>query len=258
VQSFDDEALKILGRIHSANEAKKAIETVSKAGFDNFNIDLMFGLPQQDKAKALLDIDTALSFAPTHLSYYQLTMEPNTYFASHPPALPDEDDIDDWLLLNQQRLADAGYQQYETSAYAQSGKQCRHNLNYWQFGDYLGIGAGAHSKITRADTQSIHRMVKHKHPQRYQETAGSDDCLLENTQVAIEDVGFEFMLNAMRLIEGVPTHLFQQYTGVPLSRFKSAFENAEQQGLLEHSIHRLKPTYQGQRFLNTLIDCFIP
>ncbi|MBD3635112.1 MAG: oxygen-independent coproporphyrinogen III oxidase-like protein, partial [Methylophaga sp.] len=192
-----------------------------------------------------------------HISYYQLTIEPNTLFYSQPPVLPDDDPIYDWQLANQARLAEAGYQQYETSAYARKGKQCRHNLNYWQFGDYLGIGAGAHGKISSAAPQQIERRVKQKQPQAYLDTAGSDDCLLERTLVDEQEVGFEFMLNAMRLLDGVPTPLFQQHTGVPISQIKKPLAEAEKLGLIEHDIHRLRPTEKGQRYLNTLIEQFL-
>jgi oxygen-independent coproporphyrinogen-3 oxidase len=257
IQSFDNEALKALGRIHDSQQAIAAVETARQAGFDNFNLDLMFGLPGQDEAKARHDIDTAIALTPAHISYYQLTIEPNTLFYSQPPVLPEDDPIYDWQLANQARLAEAGYQQYETSAYARKGKQCRHNLNYWQFGDYLGIGAGAHGKISSAAPQQIERRVKQKQPQAYLDTAGSDACLLERTLVDEQEVGFEFMLNAMRLLDGVPTPLFQQHTGVPISQIKKPLAEAEKLGLIEHDINRLRPTEKGQRYLNTLIEQFL-
>ncbi len=257
IQSFDNEALNALGRIHDSQQAIAAVETARQAGFDNFNLDLMFGLPGQDEGKARHDIETAIALKPAHISYYQLTIEPNTLFYSQPPALPDDDPIYDWQLANQARLAEAGYQQYETSAYARKGKQCRHNLNYWQFGDYLGIGAGAHGKISSAAPQQIERRVKQKQPQAYLDTAGSDACLLERTLVDEQEVGFEFMLNAMRLLDGVPTPLFQQHTGVPISQIKKPLAEAEKLGLIEHDIHRLRPTEKGQRYLNTLIEQFL-
>jgi oxygen-independent coproporphyrinogen-3 oxidase len=257
IQSFDDEALKSLGRIHDSQQAISAVETACKAGFDNFNLDLMFGLPGQDEAKARHDIDTAIALAPAHISYYQLTIEPNTLFYNQPPTLPEDDPIYDWQLANQARLAEAGYQQYETSAYARQGRQCRHNLNYWQFGDYIGIGAGAHGKISSAMPQQIERRVKQKQPQAYLDTAGTDECLLERTLVDANEVGFEFMLNAMRLLDGVPTPLFQQHTGVPISQIKKPLSQAESLGLIEHNIHRLRPTEKGQRYLNTLIEQFL-
>ncbi|MCX4193038.1 radical SAM family heme chaperone HemW [Methylophaga sp. OBS1] len=257
IQSFDNEALKALGRIHDSQQAIAAVETARQAGFDNFNLDLMFGLPGQDEAKARHDVETAIALNPAHISYYQLTIEPNTLFYSQPPVLPEDDPIYDWQLANQARLAAAGYQQYETSAYARKGKQCRHNLNYWQFGDYIGIGAGAHGKISSASPQQIERRVKQKQPQTYLDTAGSDNCLLERSWVDEKEVGFEFMLNAMRLLDGVPTPLFQQHTGVPISLIKKPLAEAEQLGLIEHDIHRLRPTEKGQRYLNTLIEQFL-
>jgi oxygen-independent coproporphyrinogen-3 oxidase len=257
IQSFDNEALKALGRIHDSQQAIAAVETARQAGFDNFNLDLMFGLPGQDEAKARHDVETAIALNPAHISYYQLTIEPNTLFYSQPPVLPEDDPIYDWQLANQAKLAEAGYQQYETSAYARKGKQCRHNINYWQFGDYLGIGAGAHGKISSASPQQIERRVKQKQPQAYLDTAGSDNCLLERSWVDEKEVGFEFMLNAMRLLDGVPTPLFQQHTGVPISHIKKPLAEAEKLGLIEHDIHRLRPTEIGQRYLNTLIEQFL-
>ena len=257
IQSFDNEALKLLGRIHDSGQAVKAVEAAHQAGYDNFNLDLMFGLPGQDAAKARQDVDTAIALAPAHISYYQLTIEPNTLFYAQPPTLPPEDPIFDWQLASQARLEKAGYQQYETSAYAGQGRRCRHNVNYWQFGDYIGIGAGAHGKISSAAPQQIVRRVKQKQPQAYIDTAGSDSCLLENTQVSEDEVGFEFMLNAMRLTEGVPTPLFQQHTGVPISSIKKPLARAEELGLLEHTIERLRPTQKGQLYLNSLIELFL-
>jgi len=257
IQSFDDDALTKLGRIHDSAQAIRAVEAAHKAGYDNFNLDLMFGLPGQDEKKARYDVDTAISLTPSHISYYQLTIEPNTLFYAQPPTLPEDDPIYDWQLANQDRLAEAGYQQYETSAYAKAGRQCRHNLNYWQFGDYLGIGAGAHGKISSASPQQIARRIKQKQPQAFLDTAGTDRCLLENVLVDRSEVGFEFMLNAMRLLDGVATPLFQQHTGVPISSIKEPLQQAEELGLVEHDIHRIRPTNKGQRYLNSLIELFL-
>jgi oxygen-independent coproporphyrinogen-3 oxidase len=257
IQSFDNDALTRLGRIHDSGQAIRAVEAAQKAGYDNFNLDLMFGLPGQDENKARLDVDTAISLQPSHISYYQLTIEPNTLFHAHPPTLPDDDPIYDWQLANQARLAEAGYLQYETSAYAKAGRQCRHNVNYWQFGDYLGIGAGAHGKISSAAPQQISRRIKQKQPQAFIDTAGSGNCLLENLLVDRNEVGFEFMLNAMRLLDGVATPLFQQHTGVPISTIKEPLQQAEELGLLQHDIHRIRPTKKGQRYLNSLIELFL-
>lgn len=257
IQSFDNQALKTLGRIHDSDQAIKAVEAAQKAGYDNFNLDLMFGLPGQDEDKARRDVETAIALEPAHISYYQLTIEPNTLFHAQPPGLPAEDPIFDWQLANQDRLAKAGYQQYETSAYARAGRHCRHNINYWQFGDYLGIGAGAHGKISSAAPQQISRRVKQKQPQAYLDTAGSEACLLEQALVDSSEVGFEFMLNAMRLINGVPTPLFQQHTGVPISSIKQPLARAEELGLLQHTVQRLQPTKKGQLYLNSLIELFL-
>ena len=257
IQSFDQDALQSLGRIHDSQQAIKAVEYAHQAGFDSFNLDLMFGLPGQDENKARHDVETAIALAPPHISYYQLTIEPNTLFYAQPPSLPDDDPIYDWQLANQARLAKAGYMQYETSAYAQQGHQCRHNVNYWRFGDYIGIGAGAHGKISSTSPQQIQRRVKQKQPQKYMETAGTEAGLVEQTYVSTDDVGFEFMLNAMRLLDGVPTPLFQQHTGVPISTIKQAMQKAEQLELLEHTIAKIRPTEKGQRYLNSLIELFI-
>lgn len=257
IQSFDNDALKALGRIHDSGQAIKAVEAAHNAGFSNFNLDLMFGLPGQDAAKARHDVDTAIALEPAHISYYQLTIEPNTLFHTHPPTLPADDPIFDWQLANQARLSNAGYQQYETSAYARKNHQCRHNLNYWQFGDYIGIGAGAHGKISSTAPQQILRRIKQKQPQAYLDTAGTDACLLEQTLVDAGEVGFEFMLNAMRLLDGLPTPLFQQHTGVPISTIKKPLQQAEELGLVEHNITRLRPTKKGQLYLNSLIELFL-
>lgn len=258
IQSFDNASLEALGRIHDAKQSIRAAEIAHHAGFDNFNIDLMFGLPGQTAALARQDVDTAIALAPSHISYYQLTIEPNTLFYQQPPDLPEEDPIYDWQLSNQQRLAEAGYQQYETSAYARDGKRCQHNMNYWQFGDYLGIGAGAHGKITSAADQSIRRRVKQKLPKSYLNTAGQPDSLLADTLVDINEVGFEFMLNALRLTDGFATPLFMQRAGIPLAKIDSALQKAEQLELLEYDIQRIRPTALGQRYLNSLIELFLP
>ncbi|MDX1572439.1 MAG: radical SAM family heme chaperone HemW [Methylophaga sp.] len=258
IQSFNNAALQRLGRIHDGVEAEKAIEIAYQAGFDNVNLDLMFGLPGQTEAEATDDVTTAIALAPKHISYYQLTIEPNTLFYQQPPILPDDDPIIDWQEANQARLAEAGYLQYEVSAYAKAGKQCRHNINYWQFGDYLGIGAGAHGKISDAAQQSIVRRVKQKQPQAYLDTAHSEKVLLKQEQLHFRDIGFEFMLNALRLTDGFPTSLFMQHTGVPLKHFDKALQQAEVMDLLNYDIHRIRPTDKGKRYLNTLIELFLP
>lgn len=258
VQSFNDDALTALGRIHDSKQAINAIEMAHKVGFDNFNLDLMFGLPQQTESLAMQDINTAISLEPSHISYYQLTMEPNTLFHQQPPKLPDEDDIIDWQIRSQARLAQAGYEQYEVSAYAQKNRQCQHNLNYWKFGDYLGIGAGAHGKISDAAQQNITRKSKQKQPKSYLEHAGLDTVVQTNEIIAEADLGFEFMLNALRLTHGFETPLFLQHTGLPISHIHKALEQAEAQGLITRDIARICPTEKGQRYLNSLIELFLP
>jgi len=282
VQSFNDQSLTALGRIHDSKQAIKAIETAHKVGFENFNLDLMFGLPHQTEKTAGNDVATAIALEPSHISYYQLTLEPNTLFYQQPPTLPDEDPIIDWQIANQQRLAKAGYQQYEVSAYSKRGRYpligkqpigstpreelkgsvpfyaCRHNLNYWHFGDYLGIGAGAHGKISDAAKQSITRRSKQKQPQRYLDTAGTADIILTQEMIAETDLGFEFMLNALRLTDGFPTSLFYQHAGLPISHINKALQQAEQQGLITHDIHKICPTEKGHRYLNTLVELFLP
>jgi putative oxygen-independent coproporphyrinogen III oxidase len=258
VQSFNDQSLTALGRIHDSKQAIKAIETAHKVGFDNFNLDLMFGLPHQTEKTARHDVATAIALDPSHISYYQLTLEPNTLFYQNPPTLPDEDPIIDWQIANQQQLAKAGYQQYEVSAYAKGKNRCQHNLNYWQFGDYLGIGAGAHGKITDAAKQSITRRSKQKQPQAFIDTAGSPSVILTEEVTSKADIGFEFMLNALRLTDGFPTPLFYQHAGLPISHIDKALQYAEQEGLLTRDIHFIRPTEKGQRYLNVLIELFLP
>lgn len=258
VQSFNDQSLTALGRIHDSKQAIKAIETAHKVGFDNFNLDLMFGLPHQTEKTARHDVAMAIALDPSHISYYQLTLEPNTLFYQNPPTLPDEDPIIDWQIANQQQLAKAGYQQYEVSAYAKGKNRCQHNLNYWQFGDYLGIGAGAHGKITDAAKQTITRRSKQKQPQAFIDNAGSPSVILTEEVISKADIGFEFMLNALRLTDGFPTPLFYQHAGLPISHIDKTLQYAEQEGLLTRDIHFIRPTEKGQRYLNVLIELFLP
>ncbi len=247
-----------LGRIHDGKQAIRAAEIAHHAGFDNFNLDLMFGLPKQTAELARKDVEMAITLEPTHISYYQLTIEPNTFFHQSPPPLPDDEPINDWQLANQQRLAEAGYLQYEVSAYAKKGCQSRHNLNYWQFGDYLGIGAGAHGKVSNAATQSIERIVKQKQPQAYLDLVDSPQRILKQEQVGINDIGFEFMLNALRLTDGFAPSLFMQHCGMPLATIKNQLAEAEERGLIEYSVKWIRPTELGQRYLNSLIELFLP
>jgi oxygen-independent coproporphyrinogen-3 oxidase len=258
IQSFNNESLQALGRIHDSQQAIKAVETAHKVGFENFNLDLMFGLPHQTEKAARNDIETAIALEPTHLSYYQLTIEPNTLFHQQPPTLPDDDPIIDWQIDSQQRLAKAGFEQYEVSAYAKDKKQCQHNVNYWRFGDYLGIGAGAHGKISDAAQQSITRRSKQKQPQAYIDSAGTEKSILTNEIITTKDIGFEFMLNALRLTEGFPTPLFYQHAGLPISHIDKALQQAEQLDLITWDIHRICPTEKGHRYLNNLIELFLP
>jgi oxygen-independent coproporphyrinogen-3 oxidase len=254
IQSFDDARLTALGRVHDAYEARRAAE-LAMTVYGNVNLDLMYALPGQTVDAARSDLATALSFAPSHLSFYQLTLEPNTLFHRHRPVLPDEETvaaIDDAVDAT---LAAAGYVHYETSAHAKPGHECRHNLNYWQFGDYLGIGAGAHSKLSFAD--GIRRELRHKQPRRYLEAIAAGSPLQEATAVTRDDVGFEFMLNALRLEAGVPASLFGERTGYPLAAIATELAEATARGLLEADPTKLKPTPLGRRFLNDLQALFL-
>jgi len=255
IQSFNEVQLKQLGRIHDRNEAIAAAEAAHTAGFDNFNLDLMFGLPNQSLHEAMQDVQQAIRLQPSHLSYYNLTIEPNTAFAHAPPVLPDDDAVFDIQQSGQALLAEHGYAQYEVSAYARTNRQCWHNLNYWRFGDYLGIGAGAHGKITDAQQQKIFRLHKHRHPKEY--LAATNKIAGEQT-LSHNDVPFEFIMNAMRLHDGVEASLFTERAGLPITTITPLLQQAEQRGLLEWTAHRLSPTPQGRLFLNDLIALFLP
>ena len=266
IQSFNPRHLQALGRIHDDREARRAAE-LAATHFDTFNLDLMFALPGQTLAEALGDIETALAFQPPHLSAYHLTLEPNTPFGhSAPPNLPDDDLAADMQLAIEARLSEAGMQHYETSAYARPQHASRHNLNYWQFGDYLGIGAGAHSKLSFQNR--IVRQMRAKHPQQYMQSLlrpfpagggarGEGKHITDTRTLTRADLPFEFMMNTLRLNEGVPATLFEERTGLPLLICKAALERARAQGLLENDAVRLKPTLQGQRFLNDLLELFL-
>ena len=258
IQSFNNDSLQALGRIHDGQQAIRAVEAAHKVGFENFNLDLMFGLPHQTEKTAREDIETAIALEPAHLSYYQLTIEPNTLFHKQPPTLPDDDPIFDWQIDSQHRLSKAGYTQYEVSAYAKNKRRCQHNLNYWQFGDYIAIGAGAHGKISDAAKQSITRRSKQKQPQAYIDSAGTEKSILTNEIITTRDIGFEFMLNALRLTDGFPTPLFYQHVGLPISHIDKALQKAEQQELVTWDIHRICPTDKGQRYVNSLSELFLP
>jgi len=256
VQSFNDDQLRRLGRIHGRREAIAAAEMAHRAGFDNFNLDLMFALPDQTLAQARDDVATAIALEPTHLSYYQLTLEPNTPFHHHPPALPDDESMWSIHQQGQQQLAAAGYIQYEVSAYARQGWQCRHNLNYWQFGDYLGIGAGAHGKITDPQEQRYLRRWKVRHPQEYLNANGAAR-LAGQSEPDEKDAAFEFMLNALRLTEGFPDSLLSEHAGLPLSVLEAPLRQAQAAGLLELHDGIIRPTLLGYNHLNTLLEMFL-
>ncbi len=256
IQSFNNEALAALGRIHCAEEARTAICAAQKS-FDNVNLDFMFALPGQDQAMLKGDLDEALAFHTAHLSWYQLTLEPNTAFAhTLPSGLPDEDTASEMQDEIVAQLAKAGYQRYEISAYAQPGKMCLHNLNYWQFGDYLAIGAGAHGKISWADR--IERMIRYPHPQQYMKASVSGAFLLSETrQVKRDEIGFEFMLNALRLCDGVPASLFTARTGLPLDIIAKPLALARKRGLIRDDTAQIVATEKGYRFLNETLHYFL-
>ena len=254
IQSFNDVHLKVLGRIHDATEARRAVE-IARHCFDNINLDLMYGLPQQTVAEAEADVRTALEFAPQHLSCYHLTLEPNTLFHRYPPALPDDEVSSDMQQRIEQMLAAQGYQHYETSAFAQPKKQSRHNLNYWQFGDYLGIGAGAHSKLSFHN--KVLRQMRHKQPQAYIDGVALDVPIQTEHEVGRDELPFEFMMNALRLNQGVPTTLFTERTSLPLLLIRRELEQAQARGLLSHDLQHIAPTALGQRFLNDLLQIFL-
>ena len=254
VQSFQTEQLKALGRIHDGDEAIRAAEMARRAGFDNFNLDLMHGLPGQDVAGALADVRQAIALEPTHLSWYQLTLEPNTVFWSQPPAIPEDDILWDIQEAGQALLASEGFAQYETSAYARNQRRARHNLNYWTFGDFLGIGAGAHAKLSDPDGR-IRRSWKTRLPKDYLDP----DKRSQAGERALEaaELPFEFMMNALRLTAGVPAELFEQRTGLSLASIAEACATARGAGLLDGDAQVLRPTARGQLFLNDLLQHFL-
>ena len=255
VQSFQADKLKALGRIHDGDEAVRAADMARAAGFDNFNLDLMHGLPQQSLDDALGDLRTAIAQQPTHLSWYQLTVEPNTEFWNRPPTLPEDETLWDIQEAGQALLAEHGYRQYETSAYAQPGRQARHNLNYWTFGDFLGLGAGAHGKASSPDGQ-IRRHWKTRLPKDYLDPAKrfrAGDKLLEP-----DELPFEFLMNVLRLTDGVPSALFTGRTGLSTTQLAEGRHEAEARGLLEPDPQRLVATAKGQLFLNDLLQLFLP
>jgi oxygen-independent coproporphyrinogen-3 oxidase len=254
IQSFNERHLKALGRIHDDNEAKRAVE-IALANFDNFNLDLMYALPSQTLDEARADLETAMAFKPPHLSLYHLTMEPNTLFAKYPPALPDDDASADMQDMIAQMTAERGYGQYEISAYAQPGHKARHNLNYWEFGDYLGIGAGAHSKLSFP--HRILRQARYKQPKAYMEQVRLGAPVQEEYEITRDDMGFEFMLNTLRLHGGFAPSLFGERTGLDLNLIEKQLNAAEAKGLLYRDHQIIRPTELGQRFLNDLQQMFL-
>ncbi len=259
IQSFDDAALQRLGRIHDSAEAERAVKLAQDAGYDNINLDLMYALPQQTLAQAEDDLVRAFALQPTHLSHYQLTLEPNTVFYARPPqGIPDDDSAWDMQEHCQRLLADAGYAQYEVSAYAQPDRQCAHNLNYWRFGDYLGIGAGAHGKITSGAAQQVLRRWKHKHPQTYMAQAGGEAAIGGDEVVPADRLPFEYMLNLLRLHEGFSLADFSARTGLAGDALAAPLAQATQRGWLEEtSAGRWRPTELGRRFTNDVIELFL-
>lgn len=256
VQSLDDAKLAALGRIHSAAEAVSAYRMARAAGFDNVNLDLMYGLPGQSHGEALDDLSQLIALAPEHLSWYQLTVEPNTLFHHRPPVLPDDDALAQIMDDGQARLAAAGYRQYEISAYARDGRRCRHNLNYWQFGDYLGIGAGAHGKLTLAGMR-VWRRAKRRQPADY--LAGiADGAVQTEREIGAAELPVEFLLNALRLVDGVPAAYFADRTGLALSDLAGPLVHVRDRGLLVADPTLLRPTALGLRFLNELLAPFEP
>lgn len=257
-QTFAPSALRRLGRIHTAEDTHHAVQELRAAGIDNFNLDLMYALPEQTLEQAVADVTIACDLRPTHISYYQLTLEPGTVFYSRPPPLPDDESAWHIQTEGQRLLSMAGYQQYEVSAYARHGFQCRHNLNYWQFGDYVGLGAGAHGKLTLRLPDEVVRTAKPKQPRDYQDrVARATAPVGERHRVATADLTFEFMLNALRLNAGFSTGLFEARTGLRPGAFEPAMSNARTRGLVEPTHYGWRPTDLGRRFLNDLQGSFL-
>jgi putative oxygen-independent coproporphyrinogen III oxidase len=255
VQSFNAKHLKALGRIHDADEARRAIG-IGLEHFDNVNLDLMYALPEQTLAECEHDVDTLLSYGTPHLSIYHLTLEPNTLFYSFPPKLPDDDTSADMQAMIDEKTRAAGYEHYETSAYCKPGMGSRHNINYWRFGDYLGIGAGAHSKISFPDR--ILREVRFKQPKAYMEQAALGTAVQESKAVPRAELPFEFMLNALRLTEGFQIAWFEERTGLPVASIRKQLDAAEARGLIERDLKIVRPSELGRRFLNDLLEMFLP
>jgi putative oxygen-independent coproporphyrinogen III oxidase len=255
VQSFNPAHLAALGRIHDGEEARRAVG-IAQAHFDNINLDLMYALPRQTLRQAQQDIDAAASYGPSHLSAYHLTLEPNTLFHHQPPPLPDPELAADMQDMVEEQLAGAGYVNYETSAFAKGGSECRHNLNYWRFGDYLGIGAGAHSKLSFPDR--ILRQARYKQPREYMQRTAAGAPVQEEHRVTRGDLGFEFMMNALRLTRGFEAGLFAERTGLTLAAVERPLQEAAQRGLIARDHLRIAPTERGRRFLNDVLQLFLP
>ena len=254
IQSFNSRHLQALGRIHDDGEARRAVE-IAHANFDNFNLDLMYALPTQTLDEARTDVATAIGFEPPHLSLYHLTLEPNTYFAKYPPQVPDDDASAEMQDMIQQLTSQAGYRHYEVSAYAKAGRHARHNLNYWEFGDYLGIGAGAHSKISFP--HRVVRQMRYKQPKAYLEQVKMGSHIQEEFEIGRDDLGFEFMLNALRLNGGFEPNRFAERTGLTLNVIEKQLNAAEAKGLLYRDHKIIRPTELGRRFLNDLQQMFL-
>jgi putative oxygen-independent coproporphyrinogen III oxidase len=253
IQSFDPALLREIGRIHDDADAHAAIAQAQAAGFDEVNLDLMFGLPRQSLAQGLADLETAIAARPSHISWYQLTLEPNTLFATRPPVLPADEIVDELFAQGQCVLEHAGYTRYEISAYAGAGSECRHNRNYWEFGDYLGLGAGAHGKVTDVAGQTVTRLLKPRHPETYLR----DPRAVSLTPIEPRSLPFEFMLNALRLTAGVPAELFPERTGLALEGISPVLARARARGLLDVDRAFLRATEPGLRFLNDLLEMFL-
>lgn len=258
VQSFNDDALKRLGRIHGRDEVFTALESIRRAEITNFNLDLMYALPGQSLEEALADIDRAISFEPAHISHYQLTIEPNTAFHVNRPLLPEDELAWDMQDHCAGKLGSAGYRQYEISAWSKVEKQCRHNLNYWSYGDFVGIGAGAHGKITVPAENGVRRRIRTRHPKSWMLSAGTGEVLADNRRLSADDRVFEFFLNQLRLREGVQIPQFEPRTGLPWSEVADRVTSLIDKGLLEEQGSRLAPTETGWRFVNDMQSVFLP
>jgi len=258
VQSFNNDFLQALGRIHDKQQAFSAIETAKQAGFDSINLDLMYGLPGQNIVQAVADIHTAINSNVSHISHYQLTIEPNTYFFNRPPVLPNDENSWQMQIQCQTALADNHFEQYEISAYSLKDKQCKHNVNYWKFGDYLGIGAGAHSKISNAQYQNITREWRVKNPRDYMEKVPNNTHIGDTQVLSRKDIGLEFMMNALRLSNGFDIEVFTRHTGCQISLIDTVLNQAEKKGWINRDVKRITTTETGKHYLNDVMALFVP